>query len=86
LFRKYRWKVVSKLGGLMLAWALIFLLVALIAGFFGFRGVEGIAMGIAKILFFIFIVLFIVSLIFGLADRARVSDNTPAVYTESTGS
>jgi uncharacterized membrane protein YtjA (UPF0391 family) len=49
----------------MLRYALIFLLVGLIAGFFGFFSLEGTAMWIAKVLFFIFIVLFIVSLVTG---------------------
>lgn len=50
----------------MLKWALIFLVIALIAGLFGFRNVEGIAFTIAKILFFIFVVLFVIALIMGL--------------------
>ena len=50
----------------MLTWAIIFLIVALAAAVFGFGGVASAASGIAKVLFFIFIVLFVVSLIFGL--------------------
>ena len=50
----------------MLAWAVVFLVIAVIAGLFGFRKVEGVSIQIAKILFFIFIILFIISLIFGL--------------------
>lgn len=49
----------------MLSWAIWFLIVAVIAALFGFRGVAGTATNIAKGLFFIFIVLFIISLIFG---------------------
>ena len=49
----------------MLRWALVFLIVALIAAFFGFWRLEGLAMWIAKVLFFIFIILFLVSLILG---------------------
>ena len=49
----------------MLSWALTFLVVALIAGVFGFTGVYVAAAGIAKILFFVFLVLFIVSLVAG---------------------
>lgn len=49
----------------MLYWALVFLIVALVAGVFGFGGVYVAAAGIAKVLFFLFIVLFIVSLIAG---------------------
>jgi uncharacterized membrane protein YtjA (UPF0391 family) len=54
----------------MLYWALMFLVIALIAAFLGFTGVAILAGGVAKILFFIFIVLFVVSLIAHLARRA----------------
>jgi uncharacterized membrane protein YtjA (UPF0391 family) len=47
----------------MLSWALTFLVVALIAAAFGFGGIAGTSAGIAKILFFIFIALFVISLI-----------------------
>jgi len=47
----------------MLGWALTFLVVALIAGVLGFTSVAGAAMGVAKILFFVFLVLFVVSLV-----------------------
>jgi uncharacterized membrane protein YtjA (UPF0391 family) len=47
----------------MLGWALTFLVIALIAGVLGFTTVAGAAMGIAKILFFVFLVLFVISLI-----------------------
>jgi len=50
----------------MLGWALTFLVVALIAGVLGFTTVAGTAMGIAKILFFVFLVLFVVSLVLHL--------------------
>jgi uncharacterized membrane protein YtjA (UPF0391 family) len=49
----------------MLNWTLTFLIIALIAAALGFGGIAGTAVGIAKILFFVFIVLFILSLIFG---------------------
>jgi uncharacterized membrane protein YtjA (UPF0391 family) len=47
----------------MLNWALMFLVIALIAAVFGFGGIAVAAAGIAKILFFIFVVLFLVSLL-----------------------
>ena len=50
----------------MLGWALTFLVVALLAGVLGFTSVAGAAMGIAKILFFVFLVLFVVSLVMHL--------------------
>jgi uncharacterized membrane protein YtjA (UPF0391 family) len=53
----------------MLRWALSFLILALVAGVFGFGLVANTAVSIAEILFFVFIVLFVVSLIAGLARR-----------------
>jgi uncharacterized membrane protein YtjA (UPF0391 family) len=49
----------------MLRWALIFLIVALIAGALGFFRLEGTAMWIAKVLFIVFLILFIISLVSG---------------------
>ena len=56
----------------MLYWALLFFVIALVATIFGFTGIAVAAAGIAKILFFVFIVLFIISLIFGMRARPRV--------------
>jgi uncharacterized membrane protein YtjA (UPF0391 family) len=50
----------------MLKWAAIFFIVSLIAGFFGFTNVAEGAKGIAKILFFIALAVFLVVLIFGV--------------------
>jgi len=49
----------------MLRWALILLVLALIAGVMGFGGIAATAVGIAKILFWIFIALFLLALVFG---------------------
>jgi uncharacterized membrane protein YtjA (UPF0391 family) len=49
----------------MLYWAAVFLVIALVAALLGFGGIAGSAVGIAKILFFVFLVLFVLSLIFG---------------------
>lgn len=49
----------------MLRWALIFLVIALIAGAFGFFGLEGTAMYFARVLFFLFLVIFVISLVLG---------------------
>ena len=49
----------------MLHYAWIFLVLAIIAAIFGFGGIAAASVGIAKILFFVFIVLFIISLLFG---------------------
>ena len=54
----------------MLNWALMFFVVALLAAIFGFTGIAVAAAGVAKILFYLFLVLFLVSLIAGLARRA----------------
>lgn len=53
----------------MLYYALVFFIVALIAALFGFTGIAAGAVGIAKILFFVFILLFVVSLIMGMMRR-----------------
>jgi uncharacterized membrane protein YtjA (UPF0391 family) len=57
----------------MLSWVVTFLVVALIAGVLGFGGVAGASIEIAKIIFFIAVVLFLVSAVVGLArGRTRV--------------
>jgi uncharacterized membrane protein YtjA (UPF0391 family) len=56
----------------MLSWALTFLIIALIAAFFGFGGIYVAAAGIAKILFFVFLVLFVISLVAGGVARRDV--------------
>ncbi len=55
----------------MLGWAVVFLIVAIVAAIFGFGGIAAGAVAIAKILFWIFLVLFIISLITGYARRRR---------------
>ena len=54
----------------MLVWAVTFFIIALVAALFGFGGIAMAATGIAKILFFVFLVLFILSLIAGIVRRA----------------
>jgi uncharacterized membrane protein YtjA (UPF0391 family) len=49
----------------MLIWAIIFLIIAMAAGILGFAVIVDIAALIAKVLFFIFLVLFVLSLVFG---------------------
>jgi uncharacterized membrane protein YtjA (UPF0391 family) len=56
----------------MLGWVLTFLVVALIAGVLGFGGIAGASVEIAKVIFFIAVVLFLISVIFG-AFRGRSS-------------
>jgi len=48
----------------MLRWSLVFLIVAMLAGLFGFTPIGGGSYESAKILFFVFLVLFVVSLLF----------------------
>jgi uncharacterized membrane protein YtjA (UPF0391 family) len=59
----------SRKGTAMLYYALVFLLIAVVAGILGFGGVVFAAAGIAKILFFLFLVLFVVGLVTHLARR-----------------
>lgn len=47
----------------MLQWAITFLVIALVAAVLGFGGIAGLSMEIAKIIFAVFIVLFIVAAI-----------------------
>jgi uncharacterized membrane protein YtjA (UPF0391 family) len=56
----------------MLRWAILFLVVALIAAVFGFTDVAGTSILAAKIMFFVFLVLFVLSLILG--DRGTTRD------------
>ena len=53
----------------MLYWAAVFLVIALIAALLGFGGVAAGAAEIGKILFFVFLVVFAVTFIFGLINR-----------------
>lgn len=57
----------------MLRWALIFLIVGLIAGVLGFTSIAGASIAIAKTLFYIFILIFLVLLIAGVITGRRVS-------------
>jgi uncharacterized membrane protein YtjA (UPF0391 family) len=53
----------------MLHYAVVFFVIAIIAAIFGFGGIAAGAVEIAKILFFIFVVLFVISLVVGLVRR-----------------
>ncbi len=54
----------------MLNWALAFFVIAIIAAIFGFTGIAIASAGIAKILFYIFLVIFLVTLVMSVARRA----------------
>jgi uncharacterized membrane protein YtjA (UPF0391 family) len=56
----------------MLSWVVTFLVIALIAAILGFGGLAGASIEIAKIIFFVAIVLFLVSAVIGLARGRRI--------------
>ena len=60
------WRPTTNQEAGLLQWAVIFLLISLIAGFFGFTGVASGTRTIAKVLFFIAVVIFLIVLIFGV--------------------
>jgi uncharacterized membrane protein YtjA (UPF0391 family) len=55
----------------MIGWALTFLLVALVAAVFGFGGIAGTAVEIAKLIFFVAIVLFAISAVVACCGDVR---------------
>jgi len=57
----------------MLYWAFVFLVVALVAAVLGFGGIAVASAGIAKILFFVFLVIFLATLLMGLSRRGRAA-------------
>jgi uncharacterized membrane protein YtjA (UPF0391 family) len=67
-FSRSQIQLTRKVGAVMLSWALTFLVIALIAAALGFGGIAGTSAGIAKILFVVFLVLFLISLV---APRLR---------------
>ena len=56
----------------MLRWALIFLIISFIAAIFGFGHISVAAAGIAKILFIVFLIVFVLLLIGGIALGERL--------------
>jgi len=50
----------------MIKWAIIFFVISVIAGYFGFTGVASGARSVAKILFFVALAVFLVVLVFGV--------------------
>jgi uncharacterized membrane protein YtjA (UPF0391 family) len=58
---------------IMLKWAVIFLVLGLVAGVLGFGGIAGASFAIAKFLFFLFLVIFLVFLVLGLTAARRIS-------------
>jgi uncharacterized membrane protein YtjA (UPF0391 family) len=58
------------LEGAMLYWAAVFFIIAIIAGVLGFTGIAIATAEIAKILFFVFLILFALSIVASLVSRA----------------
>ena len=54
----------------MLRWAIIFFVIAIVAAVLGFGGIAGAASGIATLLFYVFIALFVIGLIMHLVRKA----------------
>jgi uncharacterized membrane protein YtjA (UPF0391 family) len=59
----------------MLGWALLFLIISVVSGIFGFGGAVSASMGIAQVLFFLFLVAFLIAIVLHL-----VHDQTPPPY------
>lgn len=57
----------------MLGWAVTFFIIAIIAAVFGFTGIAVAAAGIAEILFYVFLALFVIALVAGLLRGRSVS-------------
>jgi uncharacterized membrane protein YtjA (UPF0391 family) len=55
----------------MLYWAVVFFVIAIVAAVFGFGGIAEGAVAIAKVLFFVFLVLFVLSVLVGLIRGRR---------------
>ena len=58
-------------GCAMLKWSLAFLVFALIAALLGFTGIAGESMYVARILFFVFLIVFLVGLVYSLVTGKR---------------
>ena len=56
----------------MLSWVVTFLVIALIAALLGFGGIAGLSIEIAKIIFFIALILFVVGILFGAVGRRSI--------------
>jgi uncharacterized membrane protein YtjA (UPF0391 family) len=57
---------------MMLRWALIFFVISMIAAFFGFTDVAAGAAEIAKVLFYIFVAVFVIFLVLGLTAAQKI--------------
>ena len=59
----------------MIKWAIIFAIISLVAGIFGFTGIAADSAAIAKILFFVALAIFVILLVIGLVVGKRVSNS-----------
>jgi uncharacterized membrane protein YtjA (UPF0391 family) len=57
----------------MIKWAIIFLIIGIVAGLLGFGWISGVSLGIAKFLFVVAIALFVLFLILGLVAARKLS-------------
>ncbi len=57
----------------MLRWALIFFVISIVAALFGFGGISDAASGIAQVLFYIFLGVFVVMLVLGLIAGRKIA-------------
>ena len=57
----------------MIKWAIVFAIISIVAGLFGFTGLAADSAAVAKILFFIALAIFVVLLVLGLFVGRRVS-------------
>jgi uncharacterized membrane protein YtjA (UPF0391 family) len=55
----------------MFRWAIVFLVVTFIAGLFAFAGLVLAAVAVAKLVFYLFLILFLLALIAGLLRKTR---------------
>jgi uncharacterized membrane protein YtjA (UPF0391 family) len=61
----------SRRGASQLIWGIVFFIIALVAGLFGYGGIASVAAGLAQILFFLFIIISVFLLTVGLVTRRR---------------
>jgi uncharacterized membrane protein YtjA (UPF0391 family) len=62
-------RALTEKDDVMLYWAAVFFVIALVAAVFGFGSIAAGAAEIAKILFFLFLIIFVVAAILGLTRR-----------------
>jgi uncharacterized membrane protein YtjA (UPF0391 family) len=80
--RRYAWLITMSMSvqslsleeSVMLKWALIFAVIALVAGLFGFTGIAAGAAAIAKFLFVVFLILCVVFLVLGFVVTKKIVD------------